>query len=102
MTSNTILDKNKNWKVLDIGCGYNPHPKANTICDVQNLSSFYKDKKFIQLKEKTLNSSEKYAGRSTYLLVQTWRQQTCKNFAPFSKGDVAYCIPVSVRKYCYS
>ena len=51
---NTILDKNKNWKVLDIGCGYNPHPKANTICDVQNLSSFYKDKKFIQLKEKTL------------------------------------------------
>ena len=48
------LSKNPNWKILDIGCGYNANPYANYICDVQDLSDFYKDKKFIILKDKKL------------------------------------------------
>ena len=22
--------------VIDVGCGFNAHPRANTVCDVQN------------------------------------------------------------------
>ena len=44
-----ILSENKSWKVLDIGCGYTPNEYATTICDVQDLSNFYKDKYFIKL-----------------------------------------------------
>tara|TARA_B100000941_G_scaffold240040_1_gene183356 strand:- start:875 stop:1510 length:636 start_codon:yes stop_codon:yes gene_type:complete len=50
----SILEKNKNWNVLDIGCGYSANKFANTICDVQDLSSFYKDKNFIKLDNKEL------------------------------------------------
>jgi len=57
-TSKTFVEKtlslNPSWKILDIGCGYNANKYANVICDVQDLSSFYKDKKFIKLKEKKL------------------------------------------------
>ena len=49
-----ILSENKSWKVLDIGCGYTPNEYANTICDVQDLSNFYKDKEFIKLNDKNL------------------------------------------------
>jgi ubiquinone/menaquinone biosynthesis C-methylase UbiE len=49
-----LLENNTNWKILDIGCGYTAHINASVICDVQDLSNFYKDKKFIRLKEKTL------------------------------------------------
>ena len=45
----SILSKNTNWKVLDIGCGYTPNEYATTICDIQDLSNFYKDKKFVKL-----------------------------------------------------
>jgi ubiquinone/menaquinone biosynthesis C-methylase UbiE len=48
------LSKNPNWKILDIGCGYNANKYANVISDIQDLSDFYKDKKFIQLKDKKL------------------------------------------------
>ena len=48
------LSKNPNWKILDIGCGYNANQYANYICDVQDLSGFYKDKKFITLNDKKL------------------------------------------------
>ncbi len=48
------LLEEKNWNVLDIGCGYTANKYANVICDTQDLSNFYKDKKFIQLKEKKL------------------------------------------------
>jgi ubiquinone/menaquinone biosynthesis C-methylase UbiE len=48
-----LLKKNNNWKILDIGCGYTAHESASVICDVQDLSNFYKDKKFIKLNEKT-------------------------------------------------
>ena len=49
-----LLKNNTSWKILDIGCGYTAHSNASTICDVQDLSNFYKDRKFIKLKEKTL------------------------------------------------
>ena len=50
----TILSKKRDWKVLDIGCGYGANEFANTICDVQDLSKFYKDKNFIKLENKQL------------------------------------------------
>ena len=54
-----LLKENPNWKVLDIGCGYTAHHNASVICDVQDLSNFYKDKKFIRLNEKTLPFKDK-------------------------------------------
>ena len=48
------LSANPDWKILDIGCGYNANKYANTVCDVQDLSKFYQDKKFIQLDGKKL------------------------------------------------
>ena len=51
---NLILKQNPNWNILDIGCGYSAHDAASTICDVQDLTSHYSNKNFIQLKEKKL------------------------------------------------
>ena len=48
------IEQNPSWKILDIGCGYTAHEKASVICDIQDLSNFYKNKKFIQLDGKTL------------------------------------------------
>ena len=48
------LDQNPSWNILDIGCGYTAHKKANVICDVQDLSEFYKGRDFVKLKDKTL------------------------------------------------
>ncbi len=56
---NSILEKNPEWKILDIGCGYRAHPKASTISDVQDFSKFYKDKKFIKIKDKILPFKDK-------------------------------------------
>ena len=44
-----LLHKNPNWKILDIGCGYSPNNHATVFCDTQDLSKFYKEKKFIKL-----------------------------------------------------
>ena len=44
----TLLS-NPDWYILDIGCGYNANKFANVICDVQNLSNHYANKKFIKL-----------------------------------------------------
>ena len=49
-----LLKNNNSWKVLDIGCGYKPHDSASVICDVQDFSKLYKDKKFVRLSEKSL------------------------------------------------
>ncbi len=49
-----ILSKKKNWKILDIGCGFNPSQYATTICDVLDLKEQYSDKKFIKLDNENL------------------------------------------------
>tara|TARA_Y100000590_G_scaffold242312_1_gene272326 strand:- start:420 stop:1034 length:615 start_codon:yes stop_codon:yes gene_type:complete len=51
---NKLLSENPSWKILDIGCGYNANKNATTVCDIQDLSSFYKDKNFIKLNNKNL------------------------------------------------
>ena len=56
---NKLLDDNPNWKVLDIGCGYGAHKKASVVCDVQDLSKFYKDKIFIKLESEILPFKDK-------------------------------------------
>ncbi len=45
---------------MDIGCGYTANEYANTICDVQDLSEFYKDRKFIKLDTKELPFEDNY------------------------------------------
>ena len=54
-----LLKENSSWKVLDIGCGYTAHNSASVICDVQDLSNFYKEKNFIRLNEKILPFKDK-------------------------------------------
>ena len=56
---NNILEKNPNWKILDIGCGYRAHKNASVLADVQDFSNFYKEKKFVQIKEKNLPFKDK-------------------------------------------
>ena len=56
---NNILKENKNWKVLDIGCGYSANIFASVVADVQNLSDFYKEKKFIKIDGKKLPFKDK-------------------------------------------
>jgi len=56
---NNIIEENSKWKILDIGCGYRAHPKASVIADVQDFSNFYKEKKFIQIKNKVLPFRDK-------------------------------------------
>ena len=57
---NLLLAKNTNWKILDIGCGYTAHDRANVVADVQDFADFYKEKKkFIQVKEKKLPFKDK-------------------------------------------
>ena len=54
-----LLHNNKSWNVLDIGCGYSAHKKANVICDIQDLSDNYKEKKFIRLNSNILPFKDK-------------------------------------------
>ena len=56
---NNQLKSNPNWKVLDIGCGYTAHENATVICDIQDLSEFYKDKNFIKLENNILPFKDK-------------------------------------------
>ena len=51
---NKKLKENSNWNILDIGCGYTANEYANTIADIQDLSNFYKTKKFIKITDKKL------------------------------------------------
>ena len=53
------IEQNPSWKILDIGCGYTAHEKASVICDIQDLSNFYKNKKFVKLDGKTLPFRDK-------------------------------------------
>ena len=56
---NNILEKNSNWNILDIGCGYRAHKKATVIADIQDFSKYYSGKKFIQIKDKNLPFKDK-------------------------------------------
>ena len=49
-----LLSQKKDWKILDIGCGYSANNYATTICDIQDLSNFYKNKNFVILKNNDL------------------------------------------------
>jgi ubiquinone/menaquinone biosynthesis C-methylase UbiE len=44
-----ILENNKSWNILDIGCGYTAHKNASVVCDIQDLSNVYKEKNFVKL-----------------------------------------------------
>ena len=54
-----LLQNNITWNILDIGCGYNANKFAKVICDVQDLSNHYQDKKFIRLSESKLPFKDK-------------------------------------------
>ena len=54
-----ILSSNLNWNILDIGCGYGASKYANVVCDIQDLSGYYKKKLFIKLNEKKLPFKDK-------------------------------------------
>jgi len=56
---NSTLEKNKNWNVLDIGCGYRANKHAHVIADVQDFSSFYPTKKFVRINDKKLPFKDK-------------------------------------------
>ena len=51
---NIKLKENPSWNILDIGCGYTANKYATTVADVQDLSNFYKEKKFIRITDKKL------------------------------------------------
>ena len=55
----SVIKKNPNWKILDLGCGYRAHPGATTIADIQDFSNYYKEKKFIKINEKKLPFKDK-------------------------------------------
>jgi len=57
--TNNILDKNPDWKILDIGCGYSAHKNATVIADIQDFADFYKKKRFIKIEEKNLPFKDK-------------------------------------------
>ena len=54
-----FLSSKRDWNILDIGCGYSANKYANIICDVEDLSTVYKDKKFIKLIDKKLPFKDK-------------------------------------------
>ena len=56
---NNILEKNKNWNILDIGCGYRANANATVIADIQDFSELYKERKFIKIKDKKLPFKDK-------------------------------------------
>jgi len=56
---NSILKDNKNWKILDIGCGYSANEFADVIADVKDLTSHYKDRKFVRITENKLPFKDK-------------------------------------------
>ena len=49
-----FLSLKSDWNILDIGCGNSPNNYATVFCDTQDLSEFYKGKKFIKLEDKKL------------------------------------------------
>ena len=58
-TVNKKLKKEKDWNILDLGCGYRANENANVIADVKDFSNYYKDKKFVKINEKKLPFKDK-------------------------------------------
>ena len=58
-TVDKLLENNTSWNILDIGCGYTAHKNATVVCDIQDLSNFYKKKQFIKLSGTTLPFKDK-------------------------------------------
>jgi len=56
---NKLLSDHPNWKVLDIGCGYDADIKASVICDIKDLSEYYSGKNFIKITNKNLPFKDK-------------------------------------------
>ncbi len=56
---NSLLEQKSNWKILDIGCGYTANKYATEIADQQDLSSFYKEKKFVKIDGQVLPFKDK-------------------------------------------
>ena len=54
-----LLNQNSSWKILDLGCGYRAHDRATVICDIQDLSSYYKNKNFVKLTHNILPFGDK-------------------------------------------
>jgi ubiquinone/menaquinone biosynthesis C-methylase UbiE len=54
-----ILENNKSWKILDVGCGYSAHKNASVVCDIQDLSNVYKEKNFVKLTSNILPFKDK-------------------------------------------
>ena len=54
-----ILSENPNWKILDVGCGYDANKYATTVSDILDLSNHYKDKSFVKITEKKLPFNDK-------------------------------------------
>ena len=53
------LSQKKNWRILDIGCGYTANKYSTHVADTQDFSNLYKDKKFTRIKEKKLPFADK-------------------------------------------
>ena len=58
-TIDKILENNKSWNILDIGCGYTAHKNASVVCDIQDLSHVYKEKNFVKLTSNILPFRDK-------------------------------------------
>ena len=58
-TVDKLLESNNSWNILDIGCGYTAHKNATVVCDIQDLSSIYKKKRFVKLSNTTLPFKDK-------------------------------------------
>jgi|TARA_Y100000031_G_scaffold55959_1_gene63650 ubiquinone/menaquinone biosynthesis C-methylase UbiE len=56
---NKLLSDHPNWKILDIGCGYNADTKASVISDIKDLSKYYPGKNFIKITDKNLPFKDK-------------------------------------------
>ena len=54
-----FLSQKKDWKILDIGCGYTANKYSTHVADTQDFSYLYKDKKFTHIKDKKLPFSDK-------------------------------------------
>ena len=54
-----LLQDNTSWNILDVGCGYTAHKNATVVCDVQDLSSIYKEKHFVKITNNILPFKDK-------------------------------------------